>query len=314
METTRGRSPVYVLLSTYNGEKFIAQQLDSLLSQTYINTHILIRDDGSNDSTVKIIQKYTAIHSNISFTAGTNIGVVSSFLSLLSATPGSEENLYAFCDQDDVWIPEKIERAVTQLVNQTTPEKTLYCSKQQYVDDNLRPIGESPTPKAIGFHNAIVENIAVGCTVVFGSYIREKMLQASSRDMIMHDWWAYLIASSFGHVIYDARPSIKYRQHSSTVTGFEPGLRKLKNRFFNFFHRWQLQQHEGLDSLNQAVKFAVQYPELPPEHKHKLDQLISLRQTKNFAQRLDYLLKTDIRRTNLMETLALKAMILFRLH
>lgn len=305
---------VNILLSSYNGRAFIREQIESLLAQTYENIVIHIRDDGSTDDTAAIVQSYLSTNNHIHLITGSNIGVVASFTELLKQAPKSEYNLYAFCDQDDIWLPDKIERAVTLLSKQARPDNSLYCSRLEYVNEKLGHLGYSPIPKATGFRNAIVENVAIGCTSVFGAEVREKILIASPTNMIMHDWWAYLTASSFGEVVFDKKPTILYRQHVNSVTEFEPRLNKIIARFRSFISRLFTNQHKGLDSLNQAIHFKNTYKDLPDEYAKIIDYLIGLRKSHTLFDRIKYIYKTDVRRTNSVENWALKAVILLGLH
>ena len=126
------KAKVQVLMSTYNGERFLREQMESLLQQTYENLEILIRDDGSKDGTCEILKEYGERYSNIKVYYESNVGVIKSFFELLKK---SEAAYIAFCDQDDVWLAEKIERAVEILKNQQAP--ALYCSNKILTDESL---------------------------------------------------------------------------------------------------------------------------------------------------------------------------------
>ena len=309
-----GKTPkVNILLSTYNGERFISEQLDSLLNQTYPNITIHIRDDGSNDSTVDLINRYMSGNNSISFSAGDNIGVVRSFMQLLACS-GNPGELYAFCDQDDVWKPDKVARAVARITERPDPGSVLYCTRLEYVDEHLGHLGYSLVPRYVGFGNAVVENIAVGCTVVFGERIRQLVLQGAEVEMMMHDWWAYLTASAFGDLIYDDYPSICYRQHGGTVTAWEPGLVKLGKRARGFVARILKQKHKGLDSLNQAIRFLEIYPDAPDNAKAIVNTLVDLRENGRLWRRIRYVMHPEVLRSNPIESCALKPMILFGWH
>ena len=148
-------SKVQVLLSTYNGEKYLKEQLDSLLAQDYPNIDILIRDDGSKDSTKQILTGYEN-HKNIRVIYGSNIGITASFLELLKISDPEAEFL-AFCDQDDVWLKDKISRAVAALQKHPSDIPLMYCSRLTIVDESLRIIGYSKLPrKGLSFNNAPV--------------------------------------------------------------------------------------------------------------------------------------------------------------
>ncbi len=304
---------VNILLSTYNGEHFIAELLGSLLNQSYSNIALYIRDDGSTDGTVELVKSHSFNNKLIRFTAENNIGVISSFMQLL-ANSGEPGDLYAFCDQDDVWKCDKVSRAVEKIMAGAEPDRVLYCTRLEYVDEQLKPLGYSSIPRLVGFNNAVVENIATGCTVMFGETIRQLILKGRSGDMIMHDWWAYLVASAFGEIIYDDFPSIKYRQHANTATAWEPGLVKLRTRMHDFITRLRADEHKGLDSLNQAIRFLETYHDMPDEAKKIVNTLLLFRKNRNFWSRFRYLMHPGVLRTHPLENLALKAVILFGFH
>ena len=183
------------LLSSYNGERYIKQQIESILGQSYQNFTLLIRDDGSSDRTREIVAEFSQNNKNIVSYYGENIGVVKSFLELLQAAPSGNSEIYLFCDQDDIWLPEKLQATASHFSCSKYPNKMLYCFRLRYVDQNLKILGLSQPPIYVSLKNAVVENIATGCTMAFGHSIRERLLEADPEKMIMHDWWAYLVLS-----------------------------------------------------------------------------------------------------------------------
>lgn len=236
---------VIVLLSTYNAQKYLEEQLDSLRLQTHKNIEIIIRDDGSKDETVVLIQKYQNQYPNMNlqYYAGENLGAIGSFFDLMKYIKEKEFSFCAFCDQDDYWLPEKIERALEVIDkvscqdNGTNPN--LYCSAVELVDEQLQHI---PTniKKEIrpAFSNALVENVVTGCTVVMDKKMYEVMLNYMPSYCIMHDWWMYLVGTCFGRVIYDENAYIKYRQHGNNVMGMEQEYSKeMKSRMQKFKSR-----------------------------------------------------------------------------
>lgn len=237
---------ILVLLSTYNGERYLSQQLDSLMQQVNVQLQILIRDDGSKDSTKTIIQDYINKHpQQIRCFFGENLGARESFFELIKYTIDglNQFDYFAFCDQDDIWEPNKLERAAELLLaHEGSSLPLMYCSSTQMVDSNLTPIGIWPTPPKKGAHlyNALVENIAVGCTTV----LNRRAIQLISvyfpshiDQIIMHDWWAYLCVSAFGKIIFDERPAIQYRQHGQNALGGQTDsfMLKWKKRWVRFF-------------------------------------------------------------------------------
>ena len=225
---------VEVLMSTYNGEDYLTEQLKSICSQT-IKTHITIRDDGSTDSTEKIVKKFK----NIRFIKGSNVGATESFLRLIDLAPDSE--YYAFSDQDDVWDSDKLECAVSML-DEYSSVPALYCSNTRLVDENLRIIKDEEKKPVINMGSAIVKNYATGCTVVFNKKLMLELKKYHPIYAPFHDWWANLVCLSIGGVsIFDKETHISYRQHgNNVVSGNESFLKKLKSRVSKFrkpYHR-----------------------------------------------------------------------------
>lgn len=231
-------SKVAVLLSTYNGEFFLRDFLNSLCEQNYKNFDVIVRDDGSVDQTLKILKEYTNILSLTMIPESNNLGPARSFFKILNDA-GSSYTAYMFADQDDWWAPEKILRCINHLQsvdNNNIP--TLYFSSLELVDENLQHLCFTPSPNTIGLHNALVENIATGCTIGINSQARLLALKSVPKSFTMHDWWLYILLSALGNVFFDPVPTIKYRQHSSnTIGGASSFLVDYKRRFLRFFKR-----------------------------------------------------------------------------
>lgn len=210
---------VLVVLSTYNGEKHLKAQLDSILCQT-IPVTLLIRDDGSTDNTMNILTEYSKKHNNIILLKGENVGVIQSFSILLSNQIVDDFRWVAFCDQDDYWKSNKLYEAVTSLSQRDYNKPLLYCSNLDIVDCELNHIrymrNYHPTPNE---YKACIQNIATGCTQLFNQKAIEIYREGINNVTEMHDYWMYLICVYFGEVIYDNSSYILYRQHNSNVIG-----------------------------------------------------------------------------------------------
>lgn len=233
---------LHILMSTYNGETYLPEQLDSLLSQTLLEkegweVRIVVRDDGSTDSTCHILQSYAKKDGRIRYEKGENKGVIESFFDLVDAA--GEADYLAFCDQDDVWMPEKLERAVGMLAEREgdSGRPLLYCGRPLLTDGELKPIktvwlGEGLRPS---FGNALIENICVGCTCVINRALADLLRLGRPSFTLMHDRWCYLLASCFGEVIYDTETWICYRQHGKNVVGMKKNhFRELAERIGNY--------------------------------------------------------------------------------
>lgn len=211
---------VQILMSAYNGEKYLEEQLESLLYQTYSNIEIIIRDDGSTDGTEKLLKIYEENHSNIKVIREENVGVVDSFFGLLKK---SDAEYIAFCDQDDIWMKQKVEMAVLALSGENMP--AVYCGNKLLVNADLEEMGIADTQRMNpGFGNAVVENIATGCTILINRKLAEILKEHIPKHAILHDWWCYLVASYCGKVIYDQTPYIYYRQHENNQVGGKAGF------------------------------------------------------------------------------------------
>lgn len=209
---------VNILLSTYNGMRFLEQQIDSLIAQSYPHILITARDDGSTDDSYKKLMQYAKQYHNFMVFRGKRKGAAASFLELLNKAD-SNSKYYAFCDQDDVWLPHKIRDAVAAMGTHDSSKPLMYFSRLEYVDSQLRHLGYSKVYQMFGFTNAIVENIVTGCTIVLNQEARKLICERIPTIIIMHDRWCYLVVSALGQVIYDERPNIKYRQHGANAIG-----------------------------------------------------------------------------------------------
>jgi glycosyltransferase involved in cell wall biosynthesis len=208
---------VVVLMSTYCGERFIAEQLESILSQLPVHGQICIRDDGSTDGTVAVIR--ANCDPRISLTQGSNLGFGLSFLTLLSQAP-AHADLVMFADQDDVWLPGKIDRA-WQWLAPLKNRPALYGSAQMLADVALRPLhATAPWARGPSLANALTENIITGCTAALNQPA-VKLLQRAGvpHGVHFHDWWLYLVVSAFGTVVHDDEPTLLYRQHGGNQIG-----------------------------------------------------------------------------------------------
>lgn len=230
---------VAVLMSTYNGEKYLLRQIDSVLKQSGVKVELFVRDDGSSDTTKTILTEYAADHENVHVEFGENVGVGNSFMNMLYAAP-DDFDYYAFCDQDDIWEEDKLSVAAEELKK---AEAYLYTSNQECVDKDgvtmgLRYSDDAKinlTPESI-----MQNNMVAGCTMVFVNEFF-KILTAEknrpSEDLLynrIHDVWVAFTAALYGKIIYDRRSFIRYRQHENNVVGIKPHkgekLKKIKNK------------------------------------------------------------------------------------
>ncbi len=220
---------ILVLLSTYNGEVFIREQLDSILAQKNVNLHLLIRDDGSSDATKKILEQYQSREpAKITIIGGENIGWRESFMALAKYAHAnfSEFEYFAFCDQDDIWLPEKLERGIKMLeegINEKGAEEpVLYFSNQFFYRDGHNEGKVHPNPFPVSLKGSLIRNYATGCTVIFNSALLDLFAKGYPSVRMAHDYWAYMLANLCGRVAADNEAYILYRQHANNQIGGKP--------------------------------------------------------------------------------------------
>ena len=235
---------VAVLMSTYNGDKYLREQIDSILAQKGVDLTLFIRDDGSSDRTIDIVRQYLAREEKIVFFSGKNVGVGNSFMKLLYNCP-DDYDYYAFSDQDDIWELSKLAVAINQL--QKTKKALLYTCNQELIDKNGCSLGyrfPEDYQVYIELEALIQTNKLSGCTYVFTKQLK-RMLSAIERrpssELLrnrIHDVWVAAVAALDNGIIYDKKAHIKYRQHENNVVGaYDYGflydikrkLRKIKN-------------------------------------------------------------------------------------
>ena len=227
---------VCILMSTYNGEKFVAEQLQSIEDQIHTNWRLLISDDGSNDNTLDIAKKFQQKwgSNRLEIRQGPQQGFCQNFLSMAcDATICAD--LYAFSDQDDIWMVDKLARAVAYFKASNDSElPRAYGSRTQIVDEALKPLGFSPEftlPRS--FRNALVQSICGGNTQVFNQAAKELLEQAVRQQVVSHDWWLYQIVKGAGGIFYyDPKPSLLYRQHSKAIIGANSSFKARIERIF----------------------------------------------------------------------------------
>lgn len=229
---------VIVLLSSFNGEKYITQQVDSILSQSDVDIQLLIRDDGSNDRTLEILKGYK--DGRIRISTGKNMGSTASFFRLIEEA--GEADYYAFSDQDDVWDDDKLFIAISSL-EKYKAVPAIYSSNTRLVDQNLHFISNETLNPRTTLGSAIVKNYVTGCTTVFNNELMQYLKKSTNITVPYHDWWANLVALSVGGVsIYDVTPHMSYRQHANNVVGATDSfIKKWQKRFVKFkntqYHR-----------------------------------------------------------------------------
>lgn len=252
---------VAVLMCSYNGEAFLADQLDSIERQSYRGWTLVISDDGSKDGSSAIFQQYCNRWGSdrLSVVRGPQKGFVANFLSL-TCRADIQADYFAWCDQDDIWNDEKLQVAVEWLQSQPSDVPALYCGRTQLVSDSGVALGFSPRfSLPPHFSNALVQSIAGGNTMVFNQAARKLIMEAGA-DVVVpsHDWWAYQLVTGAGGIVhYDPEPRMQYRQHDENLIGSNSSwaarLVRLRMIFQGRFYEWNEQNIRALEAMEHRL-------------------------------------------------------------
>ena len=294
---------VAILLCSMHGQHFIAEQLESIMAQTHARWTVWVSDDGSEDDTHQIINLYLAKWGpdRISIRPGPSKGYAANFLSL-TRQEIIQARYYAYADQDDVWEPDKLSRAVEWLNTVPADIPALYCSRTRLIDQQGREIGFSPLIRwPPSFANALVQNISGGNTIVFNEATRN-LLREIPEDIgiVAHDWLAYqLVTGCGGRVHFDPYPSVRYRQHCSNLIGSKNGWRNKLWRMKRFlggqFRHWNDVNIQALRGI---------FRKLTPDNQRTLDHFSAAR-NRSLIPRIVGIWRSGVHRQSFLENLGL---------
>jgi len=287
---------VHILLATYNGAQFLTEQLDSIARQTHSAWTLTISDDGSTDNTLALVAEFAArITQPLTVLQGPRQkSSTRNFCHLIQNAPTAEaSDLYAFCDQDDVWLDNKLERAVEWHAQQQSHAVRLYCSRTQFVDEQLKPIGLSPgIQRPPSFGNALVQNIASGNTMVMSHDVLLAQKKVKPEHSVWHDWTTYIVTTALaGRIWFDDEPCLLYRQHPQNVIGSNTGpiaaILQMPALLKGRYRRRAEINQRGIQSL---------LKEMPEENIKVYEQFQRLLQAKNGILSLRIFFRSKLRR------------------
>lgn len=311
---------IQILLSTYNGAKYLAEQLDSILAQRIIlpcELSILIRDDGSSDDgkTLAIIEQYQKKHpQKINMYNGSNIGACGSFFDLVKNADISCD-YFAFSDQDDFWLSNKLQLGMEKLQSATPNVPTVYSTQIKIVDEKLNEIKGQQGKKVrrASFGNALLENIVTGCTAIFNKTmlleLKRVTLSHIHEGLFMHDWTLYLISMSFGKHIYEPSPSVLYRQHDDNALGAPRGIINSYVRKYKLLKKYS---ENNVFRKNLIVFYNIYKDKLNDEQKYLVQ--LYLQKNISLSKRLALLFNKEIYRQSFFDNIAFKSMVLFNVY
>lgn len=298
---------IAVLLSTYNGENYIKEQLDSILSQklTNIEMQVFIRDDGSKDKTNSLLHEYCIKNNNVHLIEGDNIGYVGSFLSLARVLKDSADKYeyYAFSDQDDFWDNDKLQIAIDMIKGNDKCKPILYTAVSRIVDEHLEFVRNSKYPKRkVDFYNTAIQTCTAGHTYVFNRELLNKMSSSLDYNKIYgHDSYFTNLAAIYGKIIIDPKPHASYRQHNNNQLG-------TSSNNFLLWAKSRLQRIKKGDSKKYAKQiyhiYSIHGKDLSIKEVSEMKQFFNMQ--KFLFTRIIYASKSRLYRQGKLENLAFK--------
>lgn len=291
---------IQILLSTYNGEKYLEEQLESILKlQGDFDIKVLIRDDFSADSTISILEIY---EKNFGFNViygEENLGLNKSMHELFKACDLNCD-YFAFCNQDDIWKEDKFIKGIEQLSKFSKDDFVLFTSTSLIVDEKLNPKGLSLIPDKISFYNAMVENISLGHTQIFGRNVAIKLAQNYSTYIHEIDWWIYLHASCFGKIIFENSYTVLHRQHGKNAVGYETSFIRKTIRRLKYIKKGK----GNTISLQLKAFYDFYQTAMPEQYKKELENYINCQNS--LAKRISYAISCKAFRQKKIENIIFK--------
>lgn len=254
---------VNIILTTFNGEKYLPQLLSSLLAQTYRNIDVCVRDDGSTDQTRTILAEYATqsgdgVRIRVLEDRIGNLGYTKNFLRVIRAS--GDADYYAFCDQDDVWLPDKIERAVDALRGRPTDKCLLYTSGYEVRDEalNFAGKGHAPTPvkrldvgKSLSLYDG---GWLLGFTLVMNRRLKQAAFDNDALEMYSHDIWAQAVTAGFGgELVIDEKVTAYYRRHEGATSVAESDI----SNSLAAAWRYRLREFSGRGEMFQRLRRGI---------------------------------------------------------
>jgi glycosyltransferase involved in cell wall biosynthesis len=290
-----------ILIGCYEPKNYLIEQLDSIQSQTHQAWSVFLSDDSISKQWELDYSEYLT-KLGIKILQGPQTGYANNFLSL-ARNPDLKSDLYAFCDQDDIWDEFKLESISQLFINSDHAIPRLYCGRTFIVDSNNSFVGYSPLfNRSPSFKNALIQNIGGGNTMVFNNAARDLLLACPPDiKVVSHDWFFYqLVTGAGGQVIYDPNPYVRYRQHDSNLVGSNIGwlarFRRVKLLLAGRFKKWNEINTEALNRVGHLLSI---------DNKKTLDLFIHARKGNNFLMRLYWLKKSGLYRQTFLGNLGL---------
>lgn len=292
---------VVILLATFNGDRFLRDQLQSITLQKHTNWEMIVSDDGSTDRTLAILDAFKAsVPQIVTVTSGPQCGFWQNFMSLLRHK--SNGDYFALSDQDDIWLPAKIQNAVEFLQTIDPARPAVYFTRTQLIDNDNQVIGMSRLfTREPGFRNALVQNIGGGNTMVLNRAAHGLLNAVDANiEIVSHDWWIYQVVTGAGGIAkYDPQPGLQYRQHGQNIVGSNLGMKariiRLRAMFGGRVIDW--------NDINGVALNRIRHL-LTNENREALELFSRARRAPPLLK-ISYLMRVGVYRQNIVETIGL---------
>ena len=304
---------INIVLSTYNGAKFLAEQIESIQKQTFTDWQLLIRDDGSTDETPQIIKQFVVADKRIKFINADkreNFGIIKNFFTLVKFEAA---DYYFFSDQDDVWLPNKMATMLDEAAKHDQAKPLMVYMDLSVVDQNL--VVTQPSMIRSQSHHAnttllaeLTENTVTGGVAMINHALAEKWVDTD--DIVMHDWYLALLATATGKLVYIDKPGELYRQHDNNVLG----ARTLRKRFAKWLNPLQaLGKYWWLIRTSQKqAGLLLGQPDLSTRQREMVEAYVGLI-NQGMTQRLGLLKKYQFKKNKRFHTAVFRTLIVTKL-
>lgn len=253
---------ILVLMATYNGEKYLAEQLESIFQQKDVEVKVLVRDDGSSDNTKKILEEYHK-GGKLEWYSGEHLNVSKGYFDLMKKAEGYNCEYYAFADQDDVWDRDKLSIALKQLSEFDYNIPCLYYCGQRLVDNNLNFMANHELNEKRTLKTRFVLSDFAGCTGVFNKALLKEVISFEPEYMLMHDTWILKVCLCLGgNVFIDSKPHMNYRQHGGNTVGLGRSIPAYVKQVKQYIFKYQVERQMRELRKGYATRMVKEYDEL----------------------------------------------------
>jgi glycosyltransferase involved in cell wall biosynthesis len=295
---------VDVLLATFNGEKYLAEFLESLSKQKSVHINLIVSDDGSTDRTVEIIKSLSKKFHSVHIYNGPKNGPMKNFFYLLEK---SSAKFVAFADQDDIWLPDHLCKSIDRLRCLPQAPALSFSSVNVFRSGSTQTLYIWPKKQvSLKLESLLFQNLVRGCTIVVNKELIDA-LDTSNNEAIMHDWWLALFALTQGYITFGSQPEVNYRLHNNNAIGEGDNF---KIRFLHFVITHKRRLWKPLNQINSLLD--IYGNQMYAGERESLTQIRDVLIGKSFRDRWKLAISRHRYRQSLLDEFALRIFLLRR--